>query len=288
MSKQPSSSFICKQVRSGKYYFLKRDPHFKSDVTIVCGGREVCDSSYQIDRNDFQYQCLEYVAKGTGTLQINGQQFPLREGVLFYYGPGVAHSIRVDKGSTMVKYFVDFTGSNRDLLKDIPLSQFKPIQTAESTSILEIYELLHRAAKPQRNHSVQICALLLEMLILRAKELAVPQVAIDSPSWSSYQICCKYIESNFLKLRELSEVATACGVSKEYLCRLFNKYHTCSAYQFLTQLKMAHAASLLVRPGHLVKEAAAAVGFEDAYHFSKAFKRVNKVSPEQFRKRQPL
>jgi AraC-like DNA-binding protein len=49
--------------------------------------------------------------------------------------------------------------------------------------------------------------------------------------------------------------------------------------------KMARAASLLLNRELLIKEVAQQIGFEDQYHFSKAFKRIYAVSPDSFRAR---
>jgi AraC-like DNA-binding protein len=46
---------------------------------------------------------------------------------------------------------------------------------------------------------------------------------------------------------------------------------------------MARAASLLLDRALPVREVGTEVGFEDPYHFSKAFKRVYGLSPQAFR-----
>jgi AraC-like DNA-binding protein len=50
------------------------------------------------------------------------------------------------------------------------------------------------------------------------------------------------------------------------------------------RLKMTAAAQRLQAPDARVKEVAYALGFGDAFHFSRAFKKVFGVSPDAFRK----
>jgi AraC-like DNA-binding protein len=45
---------------------------------------------------------------------------------------------------------------------------------------------------------------------------------------------------------------------------------------------MGHAASLLLTTGYLVKNVAFELGFENPFHFSRAFKSVYGISPESF------
>ena len=51
------------------------------------------------------------------------------------------------------------------------------------------------------------------------------------------------------------------------------------------RLKMSRAASLLLIPGKLVKEVADEMNFNDPFHFSRSFKSVYGISPEQFMQR---
>jgi AraC-like DNA-binding protein len=78
-------------------------------------------------------------------------------------------------------------------------------------------------------------------------------------------------------------VAAACQLDGPYLCRLFARFHDESPYQFLTRLRMRHAASLLLEGGLSVKDAARATGFADPFHFSRVFKSVHRVPPSRFR-----
>jgi AraC-like DNA-binding protein len=48
---------------------------------------------------------------------------------------------------------------------------------------------------------------------------------------------------------------------------------------------MNYASSLLLDHGMLVKEVAGKLGYADAFHFSRTFKRSYGVSPQQFLRR---
>ena len=76
-------------------------------------------------------------------------------------------------------------------------------------------------------------------------------------------------------------LAAACRLDAAYLCRLFRRFDHQSPYQFLMRLRMARAAELLQDANRLVKQVAHELRFSDPYHFSRAFKRVYGVPPEQ-------
>ena len=87
----------------------------------------------------------------------------------------------------------------------------------------------------------------------------------------------------FKSLCELShEVSAACSVNGVYVSRLFKRYTKETPYQMLTRLKVTYAANLILRENLSVKQVGAQVGFDDPYHFSRVFKRVNGLSPKRY------
>jgi len=125
----------------------------------------------------------------------------------------------------------------------------------------------------------------LEQLILEGGDRGGADEDVAGASYQSYRRCRDYLDEHYLPLRNLAELAKACHLTETYLCRLFQRYEGCSPYKRLLRLKMDHAASLLQNPSVSVKCAGLEVGFDDPYHFSKAFKQVLGVPPTNLRAR---
>jgi AraC-like DNA-binding protein len=280
----PGASFISTQVLGGEYYFLNLDPAPEGGLCVVCGGREVCGTTYEIDRSGFPYHSLEYVASGSGVVVLGDSAFPLRPGSLFRYGPRVPHRINVERGAPMVKYFVDFAGATAEQVVSAgPWAELRPLRMREPARLSALFDELLRVGRRRSTHTDRLCVLLLEQILLLAADEALPDEDSPSAAWGTYQRCRVYIEKHGLRIRSLAEAAAACSVSEAHLCRLFQRYDVISPYQLLVRLKMARAAELLLNRRLLVREAGRRVGYEDPYHFSKAFKRVYGLSPEAFR-----
>jgi AraC-like DNA-binding protein len=280
----PGASFISRQVLGGEYYFLNLDPAPAVRLCVVCGGREVCGTTYEIDRPGFPYHSVEYVTAGSGTVVLGGNAFPLRPGTLFRYGPDVPHRISVERGAPMVKYFVDFAGKVADRVASAGRwAELRPLRMGEPARLSALFDELQRVGRRRSTHTERLCVLLLEQILLLAADEAVPDEGSPSAAWATYQRCRDYIEKHGLRVRSLAGAAAACSVSEAHLCRLFHRYDATSPYQLLVRLKMARAAELLLNRRLLVREVGRRVRYEDPYHFSKAFKRVYGLSPEAFR-----
>jgi AraC-like DNA-binding protein len=278
--------FFSKRVLRGEYYVLDLEPPPRVELAVVCGGREVCDASYGIDREGFRYHSVEYVDSGSGSVTLEGRRFGLRPGTLFRYGPGLAHAISADGRPPMVKYFVDFAGSAAAaMLRAGPWSEPRPLRTAEPARLRALFDELQRLGQRPTAHTRRLCALVLEQNLLLAADEALPDEAGESAAWDTFQRCRRHIEEECLRIASLAQVAESCAVSQAHLCRLLHRFGAESPYRLLVRLKMARAAALLLGRRLLVKDVGLRVGYMDPYHFSKAFKRVYGLSPEAFRAR---
>lgn len=80
---------------------------------------------------------------------------------------------------------------------------------------------------------------------------------------------------------KLSAIAVRLGVSPRHLRRYFWLRFRLSPKDWLQQHRMEAAKSLLDAE-HTIKEVSAIVGFQNATHFSRAFKRTTGVSPGDY------
>ena len=277
------ASFISQQVLSGEYYYLNLRPAKDTPGTVVCGGLERCDPQYRIERTRFKYHSIEHVVAGQGEFVAGGRRYPLRPGALFYYNPATPHEIVTDPREPLVKYFVDFCGPRfTRLLKSHPLAGHEPCYCAPASHVRDLFADLQASGRAARAHAPDICACLLELLIFQAADNALTQDEAESPAQQTYRRSRDLIESRFLELHTLSDVAEASHINAPYLCRLFKRYSAESPYQMLIRLKMRYAADLLNGPPTLIKQAAKTTGFADPYHFSRVFKKIYGVSPRGF------
>jgi AraC-like DNA-binding protein len=119
-------------------------------------------------------------------------------------------------------------------------------------------------------------------LILKVSELSQSSQNKPARSWDTYNRILLYLRKNYFRIKTIEELASEVNVDPAYLSRVFRRFHNESPYKFLIRLKMGHAASLLLSSRRLVKDIAYELGFENPFHFSRTFKSVYGVSPENF------
>jgi AraC-like DNA-binding protein len=280
-SQQPE--FFSVQIMEARRFCLDLNPPPGTRLAVVCGGNENCALDYVVRRSTFPYWGIEFVAQGQGRLTLAGRSHELAAGTVFSYGPDIPQEIIPDSRGTLVKYFVDFTGTEAEPL----LQHYGPvpgsvIQTSAPNEVLALFDSLIREGLSGTPLGPQITTAILEHLILKIADTAIPAGAADTPAFSTYRRCQRYLEAHWSELASLDQAAQQCHVDQAYLCRLFRRFDHQSPYQFLLRLRMTRGAELLLTPGASVKQVAEDLGFADAFHFSRTFKKLMGLPPAHF------
>ncbi len=281
----PSSlpAFISRQVQDGRYWFLNPRPANREPIAAVCGGYECAAPDYEISRPGFTIRTVELVIGGCGTVELGGRVFPLTAGVTFTYGPGVPHRIRTDPDRVLRKYFLCVVGrSVAPLLSAGPLADGKVIGVLDLGEMIDLFERLHSNGNSGATHAVPICNRLAEIVLLKLADVACPADQVVHGAVETYQVARRHLDATFLKITTVEQAATELGLSPAYLARLFRRFGRTTPHRYLTRLRMAHAASVLMTSGCQVKEVADRLGYSDQFHFSRAFKAEFGVSPRDF------
>jgi AraC-like DNA-binding protein len=282
-TKEPE--FFSKQVTQAKRFFMENTAAGGRRIKVVCGGCEQTQPGFKIDRKDFPYYSLEFVAKGRGTAMLAGRKYDLIPGTIFSYGGQISHVITADPQHAMTKYFINFVGGDaRQVLRKLAAPAGTAVQVSRPDEIIRIFDDLISQGLSDSPYKSAICSVLLEYLFYKIAQTKVTDQARPIRALVTYQICRQHIKENFIKLNSLQEIADSCAIDRAYLCRLFKRFDTQSPYHYLMSLKMTTAAERLHGPDVLVKEIAFELGFEDPFHFSRAFKKVFGVSPQSFKK----
>ena len=280
--------FFSSQVLEARRFYLDTSGRDVRPFAVVCGGCEHCEPDYTIDRTDFPFCSIEFVARGKGTLTVQKQTVPLSAGMVFTYGPGIPYVMTSD-ADPMTKYFVNITGRKAgDLLCEFGLPPGTVMPVASPAVILRLFDDLVVNGVGESRYRHRICATLVELLVLKIAETGSAGKDAANGAFITYQTCRNFIRKHFLTLRTLDEITESCHVDKAYLCRLFKRFDSQSPHRYLMQLKMSEAAQRLEAGDKLVKQVAYDLGFEDPMHFCRAFKNVFGLSPAAIKRlRQP-
>lgn len=95
----------------------------------------------------------------------------------------------------------------------------------------------------------------------------------------------EYIQKHYeSELISIPMLASLCGITPEYLRRLFGAAYGCSPVRYINGLKISRAKELLDSGMYSLSEAASLSGYTDMSHFSREFKKSEGISPSKYKK----
>lgn len=133
--------------------------------------------------------------------------------------------------------------------------------------------------KPNRNFSDQ---LLLDHI---GRELLIRMGDIVTPKHKRLTDILQYIDHHYAEPIRLSALAAHFCVSESYLARLFREQLALKPSEYINQVRVSVATTLLSETNLSVTQIAERTGFSDVYYFSRTFKKITGLPPRALRER---
>lgn len=94
-----------------------------------------------------------------------------------------------------------------------------------------------------------------------------------------------YIQKNYKKPLTVGELAAVAKVTEQHVIRLFRQHLGTTPIRYINRTRVFHAIDLLRNTDLTVKQIAYEIGFEDPNYFCRVFKREEKMTPLETRRR---
>ncbi len=227
------------------------------------------------------------VKKGSGTLQYDGKEYALHPGDCVFINCHKQYSHSTSADFWTLKW-VHFYGPNLNSIYE-KYSQrggkpcFRP-------NHLEVYEelldtLYDIAASDIYIRDMKICEKLTSLLTLLMEESWNPTSDIPAPSLKrDAQAVKDYLDLHYQEKITLDHLAEHFFINKFYLTRIFREQFGLTINHYILQARITHAKRLLRFSDLPIEKIAIECGMQDANYFSRMFKKVEGISPGEFRK----
>ncbi|MBN2388426.1 MAG: substrate-binding domain-containing protein [Anaerolineales bacterium] len=94
-----------------------------------------------------------------------------------------------------------------------------------------------------------------------------------------------FLHANYAHAIVRWEIASAIGVSEDYLSRVFSRELGLTPWDYLNRYRVLQARTLLLNTNQNIGNIAREVGFKDQAYFSRVFRKITGESPQSFRDR---
>jgi two-component system, response regulator YesN len=94
---------------------------------------------------------------------------------------------------------------------------------------------------------------------------------------------CEYINANYMKEIRLEEMAEMVNYSSHYFSKMFKLIKKQNFIDYITSVRVAKAKELLSGSQLTIREVGSLVGYEDQNYFTRVFKRMENMTPSEYR-----
>ena len=161
------------------------------------------------------------------------------------------------------------------------------IPAARQDFLVSLFEELERVAgTPHGSPDDPLSAVQRSLLTLILNEVDSAASASPAPVATSRSVVIdslRFIERNCLRRLTLADVAAAVGRSPAYVTTALTQATGQSAVQWIVSGRMAEARRLLLHSDEMVDVIAERVGYADATHFIRMFRRAHGATPAAWR-----
>ncbi|MFZ2658425.1 MAG: AraC family transcriptional regulator [Victivallales bacterium] len=225
----------------------------------------------------FEFYCISHLIKGCGWYWVPGKSLEVfDEGKAALVSPRFIHCYS-GHNVNYVEDTVCFTGIIADCLFKTGVFKDGIIEIGKARRLLPIIE---KASDPSRNSQIQANIELQDLIVELYFE---NRIVKEKEKYPFLKNLIEEIKVSQGKWWTVSEMAEFCSLSEAQFRRVFYVHTGTSPKDYVDRLKIMQAAETLSNSTDSIANIAIQFGYSDPFHFSRRFKQITGLSPENYR-----
>lgn len=246
---------------------------------INCEENHIAARDTQFGPNIYNCYIIECCTEGFFTIEINNQEFTVKEGDCYVLIPGdrITHKTTSKSPRSELTCFVR-SMEMKNVLKQAGITSDNPF--ARPSAYKEVCESIKRIINLEENQSVKSD-------YLRTSEIyKIMSALIDDKTKVEIKSIIKkatdIIENEYMKDLLVENIANRVGLERCYFSVLFKKHTGQTPHAYLNSVRVSKACMLITLTELSIAEIAVQVGLEPS-GFARMFKRETGVTPAKYR-----
>lgn len=260
-------------------------------------GRHLAKHKFIQKPHKHDFYIILLVTAGSGTHNIDFQEYPVAPGSMFFLYPGQVHSWKLSEDSEghIVFFSTQFYGFGFPTKN---LSGFPFFASSNHSSKLDLlpedwheidfyFSEIEKESENFGRYKKEILRSYTEILLVKLDRIYQEVYQIDHtipPAEDRFKLLETAIETHFRTNRHASFYADELNLSLKQLNRLTKTSVGKTVSELLIDRVILESQRLLTYSDDAVADIAAQLGFEDPSYFARLFRKKISVTPEQFRK----
>ena len=232
------------------------------------------------------HTCAElfFITGGHGDFLIREERFPVAVSDLVVVNAGIPHTETSQNGSPMEYVVLGVEG----LEAVAGVNGYSLLHLFAEDAVSSCLRTLTQETREPRAGCDEICQRLLEVILLRLRrrdDFTLSDTAAASPGSSrECGLVRRYIDNHFKENLTLDQLAEMLHINKYHLSHTFRREFGTSPINYLISRRVAESRFLLRETDHTLSLISRMLGFSSLSYFSQCFRRMEGISPMEYRK----
>lgn len=219
-----------------------------------------------------------FPVRGEGYFRLDDQSFRFKPGMVIHGCPGkwLTSGNMLDK---TLEFYVMYYRTDQETGGYV--HRAFEMEIGSNPTLLTLLKMLANVTEQPDSHSrLQAKGLFYSVL---AETFSSAARILKNSSHGTVEEAKRYLELHYAQQITLCDLAERFGMGPKYFSEVFKKYTGITPIDYLISYRLKMAYKLLLSTGSSVKETAMAVGYADAYYFSRLFKKQFGFAPSEVR-----
>ena len=256
-----------------------------------------------IEMHDFWE--IVYIESGEAIAIADDKEVHLLPGDVIFHKPGEAHAIKAANGTTAKAFFICFHTTNKsakifeslkialeneqkqliyrlyDEARKIYLNRKKYYRSVIFSSSALSPDAPTGAQQLFKNHLEEFLISVIQLIEKRSE--VITYETKEELEELIFQKMVEKITASVYSVISVEDICSEFHYGKTYLSQLFKKHSGLSIMQYYNSLKIKEAKKLIKDGNLTMVKISEKLGFNNQYYFSKVFKKIEGVSPSEYK-----
>ncbi|OPJ60126.1 AraC family transcriptional regulator [Clostridium oryzae] len=244
------------------------------------------EPSHKSKVHSHDFMSIIYIMSGNCTYMINNIPYKVKKGDILVLNPGVCHGKYTIDGSGIHEFHAGFENfkvndlPNNNIIND-NITPVIPYTNYDDDLLQCFNDIILEQNKNESGSELILKTLGMKLLVILLRVIyqnnsIKEKGCINFETYDRSTIVnaiTEFINTNYMHDLSLEIISQNMYLSPAYISKLFKEETGDSPINYLIKIRLSKAKDFLTYNRLTIKEAAHAVGYDDAYHFSKLFKK---------------
>lgn len=273
-----------------RFSYINSDFFRKDELLyhINRAGSSQVEKDFMIERNSsYPYCVFHYIVEGSVEVFYKDRLYNVKKGQCFVLNSYEAHRYSANTDERLIINWIEFIGGDCAKLIESYLDLHTPIIYEQTSCAINKYilKILNWLKGNSKNGQIYISKAIYAILMCLMSEFKTEKLrSVELTKFSDIQIAINYISNNINQRITMEQLAKTLNYNHQYFAKMFQNYTGSTPAKYILNAKISRAKFLLSSSDVPIVSLSEQLGFFDASHFIRIFKKAEGLTPAEFRK----